>query len=425
MKRRGTVLALVALLSAMVGIAGAEAGTFTGEVKIGVILPMSGPMAQFGEDEWIGFEVARDMLNDKGGLGGKEVKYVRMDAPDAKAAVAAADHLINTEKVKVITGTFSSALSYAASQVAERNKVIYWEANAIADNIMTRGFKYLFREGAVSSDLGKLAVSYLAEVAAPALGVPVKDLSVAIINEDTLYGTTMSDGVAEAAKTRGLNIVLRDSYNLKTTDLSSLILKLRSRKVEAVIATSYLNDAILFNRQSRDLGYTPKLLIGTGAGYGVDDLARGLEDDVNGIFDTEVPFGINPQRLRPEAQAVLADFMKRFRAKAGRDPKLFGIYGFSGVYTLLHHVLPKAPTLDPEKIYEAAMSLDLPDGSTVMGWGVKFARAGEPMAGQNVRAKPVMMQWQSRQLKVVYPASLATARPVIPLPPFGQRGAAK
>jgi len=145
------------------------------DFKIGVLYPFSGTLAKFGEENYIGLEFARDIINERGGVLGSKITYVKGDANSTTAAVAEAERLITQDKIKVIMGTYSSTLSAAASEVAERNRVIYWEIIGVGDALTDRGFQYYFRLNSKGSELGTGAVEYLVEEAAPKIKVKAKD----------------------------------------------------------------------------------------------------------------------------------------------------------------------------------------------------------------------------------------------------------
>jgi len=87
------------------------------------------------------------------------------------------------------------------------------------------------------------------------------------------------------------------------------------------------------------------------------------------------------------------------------------------MYVLLTKILPKAGSFDPDKIKEAAMSLDEPVGSTILGFGIKFGPDG-----QNTRSFNVVLQWQKGELVTVWPQRFATAEPImVPLPNWNER----
>ena len=91
-------------------------------------------------------------------------------------------------------------------------------------------------------------------------------------------------------------------------------------------------------------------------------------------------------------------------------------------FILLDNVLRKAGSLDPEKVRAAAVAVDIPDGGTALGWGVKFAGESDPARGQNLRSFPVAQQWQDGKLVVVSPDTMKTnAAILVPLPAWDKR----
>ena len=102
--------------------------------------------------------------------------------------------------------------------------------------------------------------------------------------------------------------------------------------------------------------------------------------------------------------------MKRYKATHnGEYPNPTSFVGFAGAWILYKFILPKAGSLDPEKLREAALNLDVPRGKGVLNWGIKFAKPGEKNAGQNVYAAAGINQWQGGQLKLIYPKEIASA----------------
>ena len=391
------------------------------DIKIGALFPYSGPMAQLGEEMFRGTEIAREVINEKGGVLGSKIVYAKGDAPDATAATSEAERLINVERVKVILGSYSSAISYPASEIAERNKVIYWEAGATADAITQRGFKYLFRVVQLGSNLGEVPTEYAAKVVAPLLKLDPKQMRVGQLYEDTIMGTTCGGAALAKAKELGLNVVLSETYSQKAVDLSSIVLKLKALKPDIIIASQYISDGILFWRQAKELGLNVKAMLGTGAAHGLPDFPEALGADANLVLDADPAVGLNTSGMTPRAQAELKAFIERFTKKHRYAPAVHATLGYLGAMVLFRDVLPKAGGLDPEKIREVANQLDIADGDTVMGWGVKFAPPGHKNAGTNLRSYSVMMQWQEGTLHVVYPDKWATRKVILPMPTWEER----
>lgn len=358
----------------------------------------------------------------KGGIGGKKIEWVKADGVDPKKAMTECERLINVEKVKLIFGTFSSSLSYAASEVAERNKVIYWEEGAIADAITTRGFKYFFRICTKASGHGIIAANFSNEVIAPKLKIDPKQLKIAIMFEDSLYGTTVGTNAAKQALQLGMKVVATESYSQKVVDLSPLVMIFRDRKPDVIIATSYLEDGLLFWRQAKDLDLNVKAFIGTGACHSMPDWAKTFGNEANYIFNSDDPsIGVNPELYSPKIRAIKKDFSERFEKKFGHSPFTHANMSFESARVFFEEVSTRAKSMDPEAVRKAALSLDIPKGATMYGFGIKFAPPDHPEAGQNLRAHSILDQWQEQKLWPVYPAEFAIRKPLLPLPTWEEK----
>src|SRR5258705_11017282 len=109
---------VVTVLAVMLGgeLATVRGQATSGEYRIGVLEPLTGPLAGEGKRHMEGFEIVRDMINERGGVMGKKLVFAVADAPDPTAAASEANRLIPPEAVKNGTGTFSSAPLGAAHE---------------------------------------------------------------------------------------------------------------------------------------------------------------------------------------------------------------------------------------------------------------------------------------------------------------------
>lgn len=390
-------------------------------VKIGVLLPLSGPLATLGNDVYRGFQMAQEWVNAEGGVFGAPVEFAVADVPSSTEAVSQANRLISKDRVKVIVGSYASSISLPASQVAERNKVIYLEQGAVADEVTKRGFKYLFRMIYPATVLGAGAARFVTDTIAPGCGLELSKMKVALLTEDSANGSAIAEGAKGWLAKMNVNLVDATSYSYKTTDLSSMVQRYKSLQPDVLIACQYTPDCILFARQAREAGLNFKAVIGNGGGHNVGEYAEALMDDVNGVFNAGTSININPAGLTPEAAALFKRFHEEHRKKFnGREPSAHTGMGFTAMHLLLKRILPDAGAMDTEKIRAAALALDLPAGSTIVGWGVKF----DPLTQSNTRAFPTYDQWRSRKIVTIAPAPFGLAKPTaMPLPGWGKRGA--
>ncbi len=382
--------------------------------RVGTILPLTGPLAKNGIKNFDGVKIATDMVNDQGGVLGKKVALVSADAPDPQAAASEANRLITNEKITAIIGTQASTLSMAATVVAEKAKVFYLENEGISGGITSRGFKYTFRTTFDSDMMAYQMIDFAADVIAPKIKKDAGSLRLAIVQEDGGFGTSTGKGLTDRAKARNLNVVATEVYSAKTVDLSGLVMKLKRAKPDIVLAAQYINDSILFHRQAKELKLNT-IVIGTTAGQGNPDFVQAFGKDADGVMAGGIPSEISVQRLTAQQKKDADEFVRRYKASHnGEYPNPTSFVGFAGAWILYKFILPKAGSLDPDKLREAALGLDIPRGKGVLNWGVKFAKPGEKNAGQNVYASAGLNQWQNGELKLIFPKEVASAEFKLP-----------
>lgn len=385
------------LMSAAMGLA--LASPAFADVKLGSLYPISGPLALLGEESARGLELAVDEINAAGGVKGEQVVLERGDAVDNNQAAGEARRLISLVGVKAIFGTYSSARVIAASQVSELAGVPYFELGAVADEVTGRGLTYLFRTNPTAENMGKDSIEMLANAIAPGLGKDPKDLKIGIIYEDSSYGTSVAGHQEEHAKAAGLNVVLKSGYPSSTVDMSSLVLELREKGVDVVLQTSYQNDSVLFLQQANEAGYKPLAIIGGGGGYSMQPTADAVGKDViEGVYDVDfTQYAVNTQ-----ATPGLEKFVEAYKAKYGAEPRSgHSLTNYVGAKILLE-AMGKGEGFEPDQIVAAVKAIDVADGTTATGYGVKFGENN-----QNERATMMGMQWQDGKLVTVYPANAA------------------
>jgi branched-chain amino acid transport system substrate-binding protein len=410
MRQRAVVTVLVAVLSVAGALAGARAQAPSGEYKIGVLEPLTGPLSNEGKRHLDGYEAMRDIINERGGVMGKTLVFATGDATDPTAAASEANRLITREGVKIITGTYSSTLCGAASEAATRHNVIYWETSCVDPRFTRRNLKTVFRTEIDGTGFGWYGVEFIAKHLAPRFNVKPAQLKIAFLSEDSSYG----QGVTEAARQRakgefGMQEVAAEYYAAASTnDFTPIIVRLKQLNPDIVHHIARNTDAILFWRQAREQQFVFKALVSEGAtGYGSPDFGKALGADGNGPFALLEPGpGFRLDALRPDARELERAFAAAIQKRTGSYPVGGHQLAGAGLW-LLKLVLDRARSDDLEKFRTAVLSLDLPVGSTLNGWGVKFAENGQ---NANERVQHYMLQWQNGQLVTVWPEEFSTIR---------------
>jgi branched-chain amino acid transport system substrate-binding protein len=415
------VVAVVALALGVSAVQGQQ--PLQGEYKIGILQPLTGNLAVQGKLHLEGYEIMRDLINTKfGGVMGKKLVFAVGDGPDPTAAASEATRLATREGVKIITGTFSSTLCGAASEAASRQNVIYWETSCVDPRFTRRNLKNVFRTEIDGTGFGWYNVEFIAKHLAHRLGKKTSELKIAYLSEDSSYGQSVTESARERAKKEfGMQEVGLEYYTFTTNDLTPVILKLKNANPDILHHIARDQDAILFWRQAREQNFQVKAVVHAGAtGYGNPGFGKAFGNDSNGPFALLEPGpGLIIEKFKPEGQAIERAFRDAVKAKTGSDVLAGGHQLAGGGLWVLKLALDAAKTDELDKFRSAVLGLDIPVGSAVNGWGVKFDETGQ---NSNARVQHYMLQWQNGSLVTVWPEEFTTSRAKwIPLGPWDQR----
>ena len=228
------------------------------DVKVGAIYPLSGNAASAGKSELDAVALAVELVNTvhhelsalpsvgKGGLsnlGGAKIQLISADHQGKpEEGQSQTLRLITQEHVAAIIGAYHSNVSFTATAVSERQGIPFVVSDSVAANITSRGFKWLVRVTPVASDFAKNYMEYLGDM--KKAGHKVE--TVAVVNENTDYGTSVGGTVVAQAKSHGFEVVAQIPYNANSSDVSAQVLQLKEKNPDCVIFVSYTADAILY-----------------------------------------------------------------------------------------------------------------------------------------------------------------------------------
>ena len=387
----------------------------TETVKVGVLFPLTGNSAASGGEAKAAVEVAADIINTghpelKGltvgttaglpGLGGAKIEPVFVDhRGDPSMAQSLALKLITSDKVAALFGAYHSSCALTATAVAERYGVPFVVADSVAGNITTRGFKNTFRVTPIASNFADSYMRFLQDQ--KKLGRRVEDL--AIVNENTDYGSSVGDAIAAEAKKQGFPVSIRVPYSANGADVSAQVLQLKEKNPSVALFVSYASDAILFMRTMKSLDYLPPMIIGDSAGFSdpsflpaVGPLAKGL---VNRSVWSKGPDG----SLSAGVNAI-------YQGKTGNE--IGDVSGRSiQAFFVLADALNRAGSADPAKLRAALQATAMPHSAMIIGYrGVRFDETG-----QNIESATYLTQLQGKDYVTIWPDDAAVAKVAWPM----------
>jgi branched-chain amino acid transport system substrate-binding protein len=367
-------------------------------IKIGILQPVTGALAQDGEYGRLGAEIALNELNAVGGIksmGGAKLEMVFGDARSNPEGGTAEVERMQGEGVAAIVGGFASPIVLASSQAASRYDIPYICDVGVSDQIVSRGLKNTFRFGPGFGAVTSTALENLVKLN-DAAGKPAK--TVVIVHEDGLFGSGMAKLLQTQLPPRGFEILETIAHPTPSRDMSNVALRIRALNPDLVIPSSYYAEFVLLARTMQQQRIRPKgvyaILNGAASNF---RFVREFADAANLVMDCN--HWADPRK--PKTALVKAE-----AEKGGR----FWLYNTPLNYScvrLLADAIERAGSADRGKITEALAASTFADH--IMPYGpTKFVN------GQNTGAAPVNTQVQNGDIKVIFPTEFADAKPVFP-----------
>ena len=399
MERFGRGLLAAAGIALSVALCGGVMAAET--IKVGVLLPLTGAQAKFGEIEKKSFEMAAEEINAKGGVNGRKIELLFEDdtgKPDVGRS--GVEKLISREKVPVITGGYSSSVTAAAAPVAQQFKVPFVICTGSADDITEKRYDYIFRINPAASEYPQSVESFLKEVA-----TDVK--TAALLYENSSFGQSSSKSFEEDAKRLGLKILVKEGYQAGAIDFKPILTKVKAANPDMIYMVSYVMDASLLMRQSKELRINPKMFVGGGAGFTLPEFAKSAGDAAEGVFSATLWIETLPF---PGAK----EYFNNYKKKYGDETEYHGAEAYAAMYVVAD-ALKRAKSITPKDVRDALVTTDM---KTAFG-PVKFISYGKKT--QQNKLDTYLVQWQKGELEAVWPKSAATKKYIYPTPPWDKR----
>jgi len=393
------------------------------EVVIGVLHPLTGPVAQIGLDSIAALKTAVEIVNEdinldmpfakgKGlpGLKGAKIRLVIADHQGKpEIGQGEAERLINNEKVHALFGAYFSAVTATSSLVADRAGIPYVNGASTAPNLTDRGLKYFFRVTPHDGEFTQVMYDFMADLQKKK---NIKLSSVSILHEDSLWGTDSGTTQEKFAKDKGYKVADKIAYNAKATSLTSEVQKLKASNADVLLPSSYTSDAFLFLKTAKELDYNPKLLLAQNAGYTDPSFISTMGKDAEGVI-TRSPYNADLAKKIPNLAKVNELFKKN---SGGRDLSDVPAREFTA-FMVLMDAINRAGSTDPEKIRVALTQTNIPAKNLIIPYkGVKFSANGH-----NELQRGILMQVQNGQYCTVYPFEFAACEVKYPMPTWAQK----
>lgn len=366
-------------------------------IKIGVLFPMTGFMADKGEDSVRGVRLAVEEINAAGGITAMEGAVIEPVFADSQGlpdiGMKETERLIKEQAVAAIIGTYQSSVTKKATQVAEQYETPFIVSISIADVITERGFSYTFRIQPKAEFYVREQMRFLSALGELA-GHPVR--RVALLHENSDFGTASAMAQKKALAAYHLELAAEVTYIADgITDLTREVALVLDAKPDAVLTVTYLRDSILIWRALRELGASTPML----------DLAGGT---VSPEYVQELGALADGTLTMTEYSkyAAAGDLLNgRFKNRFGMDITGDSAYAYQAVW-VLKYALEQAADIDRKKLRSALAASDIKSGPHMI---LPADRLCFDEQGQNTAARLFISQIQNGELTPVWPPEFAVA----------------
>ena len=416
MKKTSCFFATVCIVASAFGTSWAVAAD---SVKIGVLMPLTGNAAAAGQASKAAIEVAADIVNNAHPelsnlplattaglphLGGAKLDVVFVDHQgNPSLAQQLATRLITEDKVNALMGAYQSSCTFTATPVAERYGIPFMVGDSSALNITGRGFKYVFRATPIATDYARTYMRFFADMKKEGRAIN----SIAILNENTDYGTSVGDAIEAEAKKNNVPVAIRIPYSASSTDVTAQVLQLKDKKPDVIIFISYTADSILYIKTLKNFDYKPPMVLGDDSGFSDPSFVPAISDIGQGLMNRSA-WDIG----KPGSTTYKINEM--YKAKTGRDLDDTSGRNMQG-FLALAEAIDRAGSADAEKIRDALVKTDLKPEQLMMGYqGIKFDETG-----QNILAATYLIQLHGNRYELVWPEKATTSQLQWPMGGWG------
>jgi branched-chain amino acid transport system substrate-binding protein len=408
--RSRTLLALLLVTVALLLPGCGKAGKSGDEIRVGVVLPITGREAKPGQYQKEGIELAIKQINDGGGImvksKGKKLPVKEIfydDASDQAKSAGLVERAMTTDEVTAVIGGYSTALGEAESVMPDRYQTPWITAGAAATHIFSRGYQFIF--GALSSMdlLGHTTGEFLGSLVDS--GKLKKNLAVALAVENTDHGVEYGAGINRWIEEHPgyFHVVFNEKFDLGSPDYSGLLQKVKNAKAEIFLVDAHLQDYITMERQYIQSGMHHQML-SYGARGPDKDARTALGDATNYIFA-----GLWWTKTLPYPQ--VKKFNADYTAFVGHEPDSYYPAPAYDAMRALAAAIEQAGSLDKTAIRDALRNVELKD-SLIPGQTLHFGKNGQ------VNNPFIIVQNKpENKTNIVYPKDAATGEAVAPRPP--------
>jgi branched-chain amino acid transport system substrate-binding protein len=378
---------------------------FAGTIVIGAAVSETGRFSREGKDTRQGYGVWVEWVNNEyGGIKVGDDRYqVELiqydDEGDADTAALLVEKLINEDEVDFLLGPYSSGLTMSTSAIAEKYGVLMVEGNGASETIFERGFQNIFAVLTPAGNYTQTAIKALADQGAKTM---------VLAYEDTAFPTSVGQGAIRWAEEYGLEVLAEETYPLNVADVSAIMTKFKDLDPDVFVGGGHFNDALLFVRGAKEVGWTPKGMVIT---VGPSNPEFAAEVGVDADYILGPTQWESTMSWSDEWFGTAAEFAERYEERWGELPS-YQAAESTATGLALHLAIELAGSLDTDAVRQALYDLNVDTFYGPIDFDETGKNAGKPMG---------TIQILDGSPQVVAPTEAAVADIVYPMPAWEDR----
>jgi len=382
-----------------------------GVITFGAPMSLTGEHRVNGKHAKKGYEIARKVINENGGINIAGVKHkiaIKYYDDESNPAIAAkfAKRLITKDKVTFLLGPYGTSTTAAVAPIAEKYKIPFVQGNGASLSLFNKGYKYMF---AVLSSADKYlseAINLAAEQAQKN-GGSSSALKIAIAVENDPFSSDLRAGILADANNYGMKVVIDERLPRDFKDMTFILDRVKTEKPDILIISGHEKGADLAIRQIHEQKVDVPMLAMTHC-EGADIHGRyGLHADYT-ICSTQWD---SMMKYTGKQFGTAHNYRKRYELEYGITPP-YQAAESSAAVLVLADAIERAGTLEREKVRNALENTDL---QTFFGW-IKF-----DSTGKNITKPMVLRQLILGRYVVVAPSGLSNQKVIYPRPGWSER----
>ena len=375
------------------------------DITLGASVQLTGPLANTGRYYKDAYGFAVDQINEKGGVkvGNQRAKLalkIYDNQSDVNLSVRQYTQLVSQDKVNFLLGPFASNFAIADSAVSEKYRIPMVQGGGASDQIFSRKFKYIFGTLAPASDYFQSTVEMMTKL-------KPEPKNVALLYADDAFDVSVADGTRPLLKKAGLTLALDERYTSNATDFNSLLSRIRSANIDAVLVAGHETEILNFIRQAQSLSVSPKMYSFT-VGVPSADFRKALGPDANFAFGMTA--WLPNASLKDKWFGDAEQFAKAYKAKYGYEPDYHAASAAADVEAFAQ-AIEDAGSTDPQKVRDALAKLNF---ESLYGT-IAFAENGQIHLPQTV------IQIQGDEVVPIYGKDGFIKQPKYPMPAWNAR----